>query len=93
MFSDNRVNAADSPPWDTSAATGPWGSPQNYCSRVSMRHDNGANLGFSDGHASYYKYSYLVVNINGKPSDPGQPDVNWGYDGTSVDGYNAPPGL
>ena len=92
MFGDNKVNQADAPSWDT-ANTTTLGSPQCYCSRISMRHNFGANLGFSDGHAAWYKYNYLVVNIGGKPSDPGQPDVNWSYDGTSVDGYNAPPGL
>jgi prepilin-type N-terminal cleavage/methylation domain-containing protein/prepilin-type processing-associated H-X9-DG protein len=92
MFSDNKVNQADAEPWDT-ANNNTLGSPQCYCSRVSMRHNQGANIGFSDGHAGYFKYNYLVVDVGGKPSDPGQPDVNWGYDGTSVDGYNAPPGL
>ncbi|HEX3624800.1 MAG TPA: prepilin-type N-terminal cleavage/methylation domain-containing protein [Verrucomicrobiae bacterium] len=91
MFSDDKVNQMDAPSWDTANLT-TLGSPQCYCSRISMRHNKGANIGFSDGHASYYKYNYVVVNVGGKPSDPGQPDVNWGYDGTSVDGYNAPPG-
>jgi prepilin-type N-terminal cleavage/methylation domain-containing protein/prepilin-type processing-associated H-X9-DG protein len=92
MFSDDKVNPIDAPSWDTANLT-TVGSPQCYCSRVSMRHDFGANVGFSDGHAGWFKYSYLVVDVGGKPSDPGQPDVNWGYDGTSVDGYNAPAGL
>jgi prepilin-type processing-associated H-X9-DG protein len=92
MFSDDKVNQADAPSWDTSNVN-VLGSPQCYCSRISMRHNFGANIGFSDGHSGWYKYTYLVVNVGGKPSDPGQPDVNWGYDGTSVDGYNAPPGL
>jgi prepilin-type N-terminal cleavage/methylation domain-containing protein/prepilin-type processing-associated H-X9-DG protein len=89
MYSDNRVNSLDEMPWDTSAAT-TMGSPQNYCSRLSMRHDNGANIGFSDGHVKYYKYNYAVIDESGKPSDPGVPDINWGWDGTSVDGVGAP---
>ena len=92
MFSDNKVNPADAATWDTANLT-TLGSPQCYCSRVSMRHNFGANIGFSDGHAAWYKYDYLVVDVGGKPSDPGRPDVNWGYDGTSVDGYGAPAGL
>lgn len=93
MFSDNRVNSADDPSWDTfSPAKQPpvYGSPQCYTTRFSMRHNNGGNIGFSDGHASYYKYDYVVVDIQGKPSDPGRFDINWGYDGTSIDGVGQP---
>jgi prepilin-type N-terminal cleavage/methylation domain-containing protein/prepilin-type processing-associated H-X9-DG protein len=86
MFSDNRVATADEPSYDTSTTT--LGSPQNYTSRLSMRHNGGANISFSDGHAARFKYDYVVVNNNGKPSDPGRPDINWGYDGTSVDGIH-----
>jgi len=86
MFSDNRVNSADAPPWD--ATTGTLGSPQNYCSRLSMRHNKGANISFSDGHVAYYKYVQVVVNNGGKPSDPGSSDINWSWDGTSVDGIH-----
>jgi prepilin-type N-terminal cleavage/methylation domain-containing protein/prepilin-type processing-associated H-X9-DG protein len=89
MFSDNRVSSSDEMPWDTSGAT-KMGSPQNYTSRLSMRHNKGANIGFSDGHAAWFKYDYAVVNVGGKPSDPGKFDLNWGYDGTSVDGVGAP---
>jgi prepilin-type N-terminal cleavage/methylation domain-containing protein/prepilin-type processing-associated H-X9-DG protein len=89
LFSDNRVNSQDIPSWDTQNTT-TLGSPQCYTSRVSMRHDQGANLGFSDGHAAHLKYDYIVVDAGGKPSDPGLPDVNWSYDGTSVDGIGAP---
>lgn len=93
MFSDNRVNPADDPSWDTfSPAKSPpvYGSPQCYTTRFSFRHDNGANIGFSDGHSAWFKYSYAIIDIGGKPSDPGQPDINWGYDGTSIDGVGAP---
>jgi prepilin-type processing-associated H-X9-DG protein len=88
MFSDNRVRIADEPSYDKSTTT--LGSPQNYTSRLSMRHNLGANITFSDGHAVYYKYVYAVVDNGGKPSDPGRPDINWGYDGTSVDGIGMP---
>jgi len=84
LFSDNRVLIADEPSYDTSTTT--LGSPQNYTSRLSMRHNRGANISFSDEHAAWFKYDNVVVNNGGKPSDPGISDVNWGYDGTSVDG-------
>jgi len=80
MFSDNRVNQSDAPSWDSS--TGTLGSPQNYTSRLSQRHGKGANIGFADGHASWFKYDYCVTNVFGKPSDPGQSDINWPQDGS-----------
>ena len=87
MFSDNRVRLTESPYYGTDivkAAT--LGSPQNYTSRFSSRHDSGGNIAFSDGHAAYFKYSYVCVANKGKPSDPAKPDINWTHDGTSVDG-------
>ena len=87
MFSDNRARADEAPYYgsDTDKAK-TLGSPQNYTSRFSSRHNEGGNIAFSDGHATHFKYSYVVVEHNGKPSDPGREDVNWSHDGTSVDG-------
>ena len=87
MFSDNRVTSVDVKPWNPSNSK--LGSSQNYTSRLSFRHNNGANLTFSDGHAAHFKYDYVVVNNNGKPSDPAKPDINWTHDGSSAD--NLPP--
>ena len=90
MFSDNRVRADETPYYGTdSTKANTLGSPQNYTSRFSSRHEGGGDIAFSDGHAGYYKYSYVVVPNNGKPSDPAKPDVNWTHDGTSADGILA----
>ena len=87
LFSDNRVQLNEQPYYGTDQVkAGTLGSPQNYTSRFSSRHDKGGNIAFSDGHASYYKYSYVCVANKGKPSDPAKPDINWSHDGTSVDG-------
>jgi len=87
MFSDNRVRADETPYYGTDASkANTLGSPQNYTSRFSSRHNSGGNIAFSDGHAAYFKYSYVVVPHNGKPSDPAKPDIHWSHDGTSVDG-------
>jgi prepilin-type processing-associated H-X9-DG protein len=86
-FSDNRILLPnDEPAYDTSTTT--LGSPQNYTSRFSLRHSNGkgGNISFIDGHAAYFQYGYVAIDNFGKPIDPGRPDINWGYDGTSVDG-------
>jgi prepilin-type N-terminal cleavage/methylation domain-containing protein/prepilin-type processing-associated H-X9-DG protein len=87
MFSDNRVIASDDPPWDTfSRSQSPqvFGTPECYTTRLSMRHNNGANIGFSDGHVQYFKYAYAIKNVSGKPSDPGLSDINWSFDGTPI---------
>jgi len=89
MFSDNRVRADETPYYGSDAAkAATLGSPQNYTSRFSSRHNSGGNIAFSDGHAAYFKYSYVVVANNGKPSDPAKPDIHWTHDGTSADGLN-----
>ena len=84
MFSDNRVRTDDAPPYVADPSK--LGSPQNYTSRFSQRHNKGGNITFSDGHAAHFKYDYVCVNNNGKPSDPARTDINWSHDGTSVDG-------
>ncbi len=101
MFSDNRVRWDDSPAWDKDriAFLGgtpiTLGSPQNYTSRFSMRHNNGGSISFSDDHAEYFKYDYAAVDgarlksldgryTPGKPSDPGRADISWSHDGTAV---------
>ncbi len=87
MFSDNRVRINESPYFGTDVVkAGTLGSPQNYTSRFSSRHNAGGNLAFSDGHAEYFKYAHVCVAHNGKPSDPANPDINWTHDGTSADG-------
>jgi prepilin-type N-terminal cleavage/methylation domain-containing protein/prepilin-type processing-associated H-X9-DG protein len=99
MFSDNRVRWDDSPVWDkdrisfqSSGAVITLGSPQNYTSRFSQRHNTGGNITFSDGHSSHYKYDYVAVDgatlgggfTSGKPSDPARPDIHWAHDGSQV---------
>ena len=90
MFSDNRVLINESPYFGTDVVkAGTLGSPQNYTSRFSSRHEGGGNIAFSDGHAEYFKYAYVCVPHNGKPSDPARPDIHWTHDGTSADGLTA----
>jgi prepilin-type N-terminal cleavage/methylation domain-containing protein/prepilin-type processing-associated H-X9-DG protein len=80
LFSENRVASADAPSWDVSTTT--LGSPQNYCSRFSMRHNKGGDIVFADGRAAWFKYDSVVKNVYGKPSDPGNPNINWTQDGS-----------
>jgi len=41
----------------------------------------GGNIVFSDAHAAYFKYNYVVALIGGKIADPKAPDINWEFDG------------
>jgi prepilin-type processing-associated H-X9-DG protein len=84
-FADNRVLSSDEPSWYSGSDA--LGSPQVYTSRLSQRHNKGANLSFCDGHAAYFKYDYVVIQgtpygNSGKPSDPGRSDINWAQDGS-----------
>ena len=89
MFSDNRVRADETPYFGNDATKASnLGTPQNYTSRFSSRHGGGGDIAFSDGHAAYFKYAYVVVPYAGKPSDPARPDINWTHDGTSADGLS-----
>jgi prepilin-type N-terminal cleavage/methylation domain-containing protein/prepilin-type processing-associated H-X9-DG protein len=63
-------------------------SPQAYTSRASARHEQGFNIAFADGHASWFKYSYACSNYNSnaKAVDPNVPDIHWTYNGSVVFG-------
>ncbi|MGH7967744.1 MAG: prepilin-type N-terminal cleavage/methylation domain-containing protein [Limisphaerales bacterium] len=72
-------------------------TPHSYTTRFSSRHDQGGLITFSDGHAAYYKYNYVVSDgtavtpsgpTAGQPvpagHDPGRPDINWDCAGNPV---------
>lgn len=57
------------------------GTPHCYTTRFSARHSGGGDIAFSDGHVSFYKYSYVV---NSAGDDPGNSDINWDCSGITV---------
>jgi len=72
-------------------------TPHCYTTRFSSRHGQGGLITFSDGHAAYYKYNYVVSDgtavtpsgpTAGQPvpagHDPGRPDINWDCEGYPV---------
>ncbi len=79
VFSEQRVHAAETPYYGTSPTD--LSSTYNWCNRFSGRHDAGGNIVFSDGHARYFKYNYVVALVNGKITDPKDSDINWEFDG------------
>ena len=101
LFSDTRNRSAEQPYYPYSAtASGNQlvlGTPQSYTTRFSSRHNKGGQITFSDGHAAFYKYSYVVsdgtaVAPSGPTAgqtvaaghDPGRPDINWDFQGFPV---------
>ncbi|MEI2723368.1 MAG: prepilin-type N-terminal cleavage/methylation domain-containing protein [Verrucomicrobiota bacterium] len=60
------------------------GSSHANTSKFSSRHNAGANLTFADGHTAWFKYSSVCSNAVTKAADPGNPAIQWAYDGTPV---------
>ena len=92
MFADVRNRSLETPFSGTDANRVKLATPQVYTTRFSSRHDKGGNITFSDGHAGYFKYNYVVSDGVSNPSvppgyDPGDPDINWDADGVTI-----PPG-
>lgn len=98
LFSDVR-NRSDEQPFQ------PWGdanqfilaTPHCYTTRFSARHEKGGLITFGDGHAAYFKYSYVVsdgttITPSGPTAgkavpaghDPGLSDINWDSAGFPV---------
>ena len=86
LFSDGRTLTTETPFYGGATKAADICKPQVYTTAVSSRHNAGANLSFSDGHASYFKYSYITFNdtAQSKAGDPGNPDINWSCDGIAV---------
>jgi prepilin-type N-terminal cleavage/methylation domain-containing protein/prepilin-type processing-associated H-X9-DG protein len=103
LFSDTRYRSMEQPYNDFSPTPAPTdnqlvlGTPQSYTTRFSSRHNQGGQITFSDGHAGYYKYRYVVSDDNtvlnsgpnagklaGPGKDPGDPDINWDVKGFPV---------
>ena len=84
LFSDGRLLADESPYYGSPVTATDLATPQAYTTPFSSRHEAGGDLVFNDAHAAHFKYSYVCIPRNGKPADPGRPDINWSYDGHAV---------
>ena len=105
LFSDTRNRSAETPYYpvtnpQTAAASDnvlDLATPQSYTTRFSSRHNQGGQITFSDGHAAFYKYNYVVsdgtaVAPSGPTAgqtvvpghDPGHTDINWDCQGFPV---------
>jgi len=89
LFSDVRDRSDDLPFFGTAANQIDLATPHCYTTRFAARHNSGSLITFSDCHASYFKYNYVVADGVQDPSiaaghDPGRPDINWDYLGNPV---------
>jgi len=97
LFSDVRNRSAESPYYGTADNQIILATPHCYTTRFSSRHNKGGNITFSDGHAAFFKYDYVVSDGNAivpagptagqkvaAGHDPGQPDINWDCQGNPV---------
>jgi len=89
LFSDVRNRSTETPYYGTEDNRTILATPHNYSTRFSSRHNRGGNITFSDGHAVYFKYDYVVAHNNTDPvivdgKDPNNPDINWDCSGNRV---------
>jgi prepilin-type N-terminal cleavage/methylation domain-containing protein/prepilin-type processing-associated H-X9-DG protein len=81
FFSDVRANSGEKPFYGANPLND-LGAPRGSLNHLSSRHNAGANLTFLDGHAAYYRYTYMCFQKGTKIGDSGVGDVNWSYDGS-----------
>ena len=97
LFSDVRWRSNEKPFHGTTVNQDTLATPHCYTTRFSARHNKGGNITFSDGHAGYFKYDYVVSDgtaivpsgpTAGQPvaagKDPGRSDINWDCQGNPV---------
>jgi prepilin-type N-terminal cleavage/methylation domain-containing protein/prepilin-type processing-associated H-X9-DG protein len=97
LFSDGRDRSAEIPYYGDSANQILLATPHVYTTRFSSRHDQGGNITFSDGHAAYFKYNYVVsdgtvICPRGPTAgqtvaaghDPGRSNISWDCQGNPV---------
>jgi prepilin-type N-terminal cleavage/methylation domain-containing protein/prepilin-type processing-associated H-X9-DG protein len=84
MFDEGRTTTSEAPFYGNTQKQTDICKPQVYTTALSSRHLGGSSLTFADGHASWYKYSYICSNVVSKAADPGAGDISWSADGHVV---------
>jgi hypothetical protein len=81
MFDEGRTMTSETPFYGSASKQADICKPQVYTTDLSSRHSAGSCLTFADGHAHWYKYTYMCANAVSKAADPGVPDIQWSCDG------------
>ncbi len=84
MFDEGRTLTTETPFYGNASKETDICKPQVYTTALSSRHTQGSSLSFQDGHAIWYKYSYMCLNTPAKAADPGDPDICWTANGSVV---------
>ena len=84
LFDEGRTRTAETPFYGSSAKQADICKPQVYTTALSSRHGGGSSLTFADGHAAWFKYTYMCANAGSKAADAGVPDISWTADGHVV---------
>jgi prepilin-type N-terminal cleavage/methylation domain-containing protein/prepilin-type processing-associated H-X9-DG protein len=84
MFCEGRTITTETPFYGSASKQIDICKPQAYTTDVSSRHGGGSSLTFSDGHAQWFKYTYMCKNDGTKAADPGDPDISWTANGSVV---------
>jgi prepilin-type N-terminal cleavage/methylation domain-containing protein/prepilin-type processing-associated H-X9-DG protein len=84
MFDEGRTLTTEMPFYGSASKQADICKPQVYTTALSSRHGGGSSLTFADGHAAWFKYTYMCANGGSKASDPGAPDIVWTFDGHVV---------
>ena len=82
FLSDVRANQSEQPFYGNPANE--IGPSHCWAAQIGSRHNAGANITFADGHVAHFKYTYICLNNNNSVKDPAHPDINWTYNGLSV---------
>ena len=83
-FDEGRTLLSETPFYGSAAKQSDICKPQVYTTALSSRHSLGSSLAFADGHAMWYKYSYMCLNTPAKAADPGDSDICWTANGSVV---------
>ncbi len=84
MFSEGRTLINETPFYGNTQKEGDICKPQVYTTAFTSRHSAGGSITFADGHATWYKYTYVCSNAVAKAADPGNSDIQWAADGVPV---------
>lgn len=89
FLSESRTHASETPFYGTSPSS-ELGTSHCCYAMESSRHNSGAVLNFADGHAAYYKYQAICLRGYTRPQDPGNPNINWTFNGVPVPNTGTP---
>jgi prepilin-type N-terminal cleavage/methylation domain-containing protein/prepilin-type processing-associated H-X9-DG protein len=84
MFDEGRTLTTEIPFYGSASKQADICKPQVYTTALSSRHGRGSVLTFADGHAYWFKYTYMCADAGNKAADPGAPDIQWSCDGHVV---------